>query len=440
MTDRSTTLRGARVIDPGNGMDSVMDLHLNHAKIVGVGSPPPGFQADQVFDLQGQWVLPGLIDLSVRLREPGFEFKSALESELAAALAGGVSSVVCLPDTDPVLDEPGLVKMLKFRSNAQRAARVFPLGALTVGLRGEVITEMAELAEAGCVGFSMANQALADTNVLLRSMQYANSFGFTLWLSPADPHLSKGGVMHSGAMSTRLGLPGIPDSAEVIGLLTILELVRSTGCRVHLCRLSSARGVEIVRQAKRSGLPISADVCIYNTLLTDADIGFFDSHYRLVPPLRTQRDRDELIAGIDDGTIDAICSDHSPIDDDAKALPFAEAEPGATGLELLLPLALKLVSEAGLKESTVLKALTHGPARVLQRAFTVHQQNSHSQPPQGTLSVGNDADILVFDPNVSWIVSRHSLRSQGKHTPYIERELQGKVTGLWVGGERRFVA
>jgi dihydroorotase len=270
--------------------------------------------------------MPGLVDLAVRLREPGYEHEGMLESEMAAAVAGGVTSVVCPPDTDPVLDEPGLVEMLKFRAEKLHQSRVFPLGALTRGLKGGVLTEMVELTEAGCVGFSQAEVALEDTLVLQRALQYASTFGYTVWLRPQDFHLGKG-VAASGPLATRMGLGGVPVAAETIALYTIFELMKSTGARVHLCRLSSAAGVELVRQAKRDGLKLSCDISINSLQLTDADIGYFDSRARLNPPLRQQRDRDALRAGLADGTVDALVSDHTPVDEDAKTLPFAEAEP-----------------------------------------------------------------------------------------------------------------
>ena len=333
------TISNGRLVDVAAGLDRIGHLHVDGGRIVAIDAPPSGFVAERVIDASGLVVCPGLIDLSARLREPGFEYKATLESEMQAALAGGVTSLVCPPDTDPVLDEPGLVEMLKHRARSLDQAHLYPLGALTVGLKGEVLTEMAELAEAGCVGFSQANEALVDTQVMARAMQYARSFGFTVWLRPQDAFLARGGVAHSGPVSGRLGLSGVPVSAETVALHTIFELIRSNGCRVHLCRLSSAAGVELVRLAKREGLPVTADVAVHHLHLTDVDIGYFDTSCRVEPPFRSQRDREALGAALADGTIDAVCSDHTPVDDDAKLLPFGEAEPGVTGLELLLPLA-----------------------------------------------------------------------------------------------------
>jgi dihydroorotase len=427
-------VQGGRLLDPAQGLDRIASLAVANGKVVGYDLPASDFAPEQIVDATHQWVIPGIVDLATRLREPGAEFKAVLESELSAAIAGGVTSVVCLPDTDPALDEPGLVKMLKFKTRGLNLARVFPLGALTVSLKGEVITEMAELTEAGCIGFSQADQALFDTQVLLRAMQYAKSFGFRIWLQPTDPYLSRGGVAHSGPVATRLGLSGISSSAEVIALHTLIELVKTTGCAVHLCRLSTAAGIQLVREAKAQGLPVTADVSIYHTLLTDTDIGFFDSNYRVTPPLRTQRDRDAILVGLSDGTIDAICSDHTPVDDDAKLLPFAEAEAGLTGLELILPLALKLVEQKQLSLTRAITCLTQGPAAVLSST------GNPLKSPLGSLAVGAPADIAIVDPKRRWVASRTILQSQGKHTPYANQELHGRATTVLVDGVLKSMA
>ncbi len=435
-------IEGGRVIDPASGLDKIASVYLENETIVGIDLAPKGFVADQIHNAQGCWVLPGLVDLSARLREPGFEFKSALESELQAAVAGGVTSLACPPDTDPTLDEPGLVKMLKFRTQSLNLARVYPLGALTLGLKGDVLTEMAELSEAGCVGFTQVNEPMFDTQVILRAMQYAKSFGFSIWMQPTDPYLGRGGVAHSGAVASRLGLSGISVSAEVIAVQTLLELVRTTECQLHFCRLSSAAGIDLVRKAKAEGLPITADVSIYQTLLTDIDIGYFDTNYRVTPPLRAQRDRDAIWAGIADGTIDAICSDHTPVDDDAKLLPFADAEPGLTGLELLLPLALKLAEQSKLPFATVLACITDHPAQIIANMAIKKQLNTKTAADSalmaGTLKVGCLADVVIFDANAHWTPAAARLKSQGKHTPYGKQELLGVIKKVFVGGRPVF--
>ncbi len=424
-------IKNGRVIDPVTGFDEVCDVAVAAGRILGIKNIAAGFAANRVIDATGCVVAPGLIDLAARLREPGHEHEGMLESEMAAAVAGGITALVCPPDTDPVLDEPGLVEMLKMRAEKLHQARVFPLGALTRKLEGEVLTEMAELTEAGCVGFSQAEIPLANTQVMQRALLYASTFGYTVWLRPQELYLGKG-VAASGALATRLGLAGVPVAAETIALHTIFELMKSTGARVHLCRISSAAGVELVRQARATGLPVSCDVSINSLLLTDADIGFFDSRMRLNPPLRQQRDRDALQQALADGTVDALVSDHTPVDEDAKTLPFAEAEPGATGLELLLSLALKWGQDRGAGLQRALAVVTSEPARVLGSALGTLQASA------GRLAEGGVADLCVFDPHAMWTVTSGTLRSQGKHTPFSGYELPGRVRYTIAAGQLAF--
>ncbi|RYZ01036.1 MAG: dihydroorotase [Comamonadaceae bacterium] len=421
-------IKNGRVIDPARNHDAIADVAIAAGRIIGIGKVPEGFTANRTIDARGCIVAPGLVDLAVRLREPGHEHEGMLESEMAAAVAGGVTSLVCPPDTDPVLDEPGLVDMLKFRAEKLHQARVFPLGALTRGLAGEVLTEMAELTESGCVGFSQAEVPLQNTQVLQRAMQYAATYGYGVWLRPQDYHLGQG-VAASGPLATRLGLSGVPVAAETIALHTILELVRGTRAHVHLCRISSAAGLALVRAAKEEGLPVTCDVSINSLHLTDIDIGYFDSRMRLTPPLRQQRDRDALREGLADGTVDALVSDHTPVDEDAKQLPFAEAEPGATGLELLLGLALKWAQEEGVGLARALAVLTSEPARVLGAALGTLQASA------GQLVEGGVADVCIFDPQDAWVVEPARLRSQGRHTPFSGHELPGRVRCTIVGGQ-----
>ena len=427
-------IKNGRVIDPASNFDALGDVAIAGGRIVGLHSLPADFLPNKILDATGCIVVPGLIDLSARLREPGYEHEGMLESELAAAVAGGVTSLVCPPDTDPVLDEPGLVEMLKFRAEKLHQSRVFPLGALTRSLKGEALTEMVELTEAGCVGFSQAEVPLANTQVLMRALQYAASFSYSVWLRPQELHLGKG-VAASGALATRLGLSGVPVAAETIALHVIFELVRVTGARVHLCRISSAAGVALVAAAKAQGLPVTCDVSINSLHLIDTDIGYFDSRMRLDPPLRQQRDRDAIRQGLADGTIDALVSDHSPVDADAKTLPFAEAEPGATGLELLLSLAYKWSQDDSHGKVSLLRALavlTSEPARVLGAALGTLQDSA------GQLVKGGVADICVFDPAADWTVAPDALRSQGKHTPFSGYQLPGRVRYTLVGGQLAF--
>ncbi len=410
-------ITNGRLVDPASGRDGPGDVYVADGKLVERFRE----KADRTIDARGLVVAPGFIDLSARLREPGFEYKATLESELDAAVAGGVTSLACPPDTDPPLDEPGLVDMLRRRAKAIARARVYPIGALTVKLGGAALTEMGQLSEAGCVAFSQANVALADTQVLWRALQYAATFGFPVWLRAEDVWLAKGGVAHDGDVATRLGLAGIPAFAETVALGTLLELVRATGARVHVCRISTAGAVDIMRRAKAEGLPVTCDVAIHHVHLCDLDLGYFDSQCRLQPPLRSQRDRDALARGLAEGVIDSLCSDHTPVDDDGKHVPFAEAEPGATGLELLLPLALKWGAAQKLSLAATLARITSEPARILGVA-------------SGRLASGAPADLTVFDPDAALRIAPESLRSQGKNTPFLGYELAGRVRYTIVEG------
>jgi dihydroorotase len=423
-----TLIHGGRVIDPASGRDEMADVAIADGKVVSIAPSVADFAPDQRVDATGCVVMPGLVDLCARLREPGHEHEGMLASELSAAAAGGVTSVVCPPDTQPVLDVPGLVEMLRYRAERLHRSRVFPMGALTRNLEGETLTEMVELTQAGCVAFGQADVPLVNTQVLQRAMQYAATFGYSVWLRPQELYLGKG-VAASGPLATRLGLSGVPVAAETIALHTIFELVRATRARVHLCRISSAAGVQLVRQAKADGLPVSCDVSINSLHLTDLDIGYFDSRMRLNPPLRQQADRDALRQGLQDGTIDALVSDHTPVDEDAKALPFAEAEPGATGLELLLSLTLKWAQETGTSLPRALATVTSQSAGVLGSALGPLASSV------GHLALGAQADICVVNTDDHWVVDTSSLRSKGQHTPFGGYELPGRVCATLVAGQ-----
>ncbi|MBB5203530.1 dihydroorotase [Inhella inkyongensis] len=421
-------IEGARLIDPASGLDRVGDLAVMDGRIVGVGTAPDGFSPEQRVAAGGAVLIPGLVDLHARLRAPGSALEGGIESELQAAVAGGVTTLVCPPDTDPVLDEPGLVEMLMHRTERAALARVLPLGALTRSLAGEALAEMGALTQAGCVGLSQAEKPVRNTAVLWRALQYAASFGHKVWLRPQDSFLG-GGVAASGPLATRLGLAGVPAMAESIALHTLFELMRATGAAVHVQRLSTHQGVALLRAAKAEGLPVTADVSVHSLHLIDQDIGFFDTTARLEPPLRQQRDRDALRAALADGTIDALVSDHVPVDADGKALPFAEAQAGGTALELLLSLALHWGAQSGLSLGHALGPVTGRAALVLGRQA-------------GRLQEGAPADLCLFDAGARWSVTPERLRSRAKHSPFaFERcgmEMPGQVVGTWVAGRRVF--
>ena len=406
-------IKNGRVIDPKNGVDrSNTSLFVAEGTVIALGQTPAGFVVDQTIDAAGCVVCPGLIDLGARL--------NSIEAELAAAVAGGVTSVVVPPDADPPLDEPELADRLVHRGEEIGKARVLPLGALTLGLNGERLAELAGLKKAGCVAFSQANKTVVDTEALLRAMEYAATFDFAVWLQPQDYWLARNGIAHEGEVASRLGLAGIPVAAETIAIGTIIQLVRITGCRVHLTRISSAAGMALVHRAQHDNLPISCDVGVHHLLLTDNDIGYFNPHARFCPPLRTQNDRQALSDAVVAGWA-AICSDHTPVGADDKLLPFGEAKPGATGLEVLLPLTLKWAEAAKVDLPTALARITSAPAEVLGLSG-------------GQLAVGANADVCVFDPEATWQLTAESLKSRGKNSPWLGYMMNGKVTATLVGG------
>ena len=405
-------IENGRVIDPKNGVDRSTSLFIVDGKVAALGEAPAGFTAEQTIDASGCVVCPGLIDLGARL--------NSIEAELAAAVAGGVTSVVVPPDADPPLDEPELADRLVHRAKEIRKARVLPLGALTLGLKGERLAELVGLKKAGCVAFSQAKAPVVDTEALLRAMEYANTFGFAVWLQPQDHWLSRNGIAHEGEVASRLGLAGIPVAAETIAIATIVQLVRDTGCRVHLTRLSSAAGVALVKAARDEGLPVTCDIGVHHLLLTENDIGFFNPHARFCPPLRAQNDRLALSTAAASG-LAAICSDHTPVAADDKLLPFGEAKAGATGLEVLLPLTLKWAESLKLSLSDALARITSAPAEVLGLE-------------SGQLAQGAVADICIFDPEANWQLTPEALKSRGKNSPWTGYMMTGKVTTTLVGG------
>jgi dihydroorotase len=411
-------LRNARLIDPKNSLDARLDLFIADGLVAGIGQPPTGFAAERSIDASGLIACPGLVDLSSRL--------GGIEPELNAAVAGGVTSLACPPDSKPPLDEPGLVERLVRRSETLGLARVYPIGALTQQLAGEKLAEMNSLARAGCIAFSQAKRAIVDTQLLLRAMQYAATFGYAVRLRPQDQFLTGDGVAHDGEVASRLGLASIPVSAETVAIATALLLASQTGVRLHLSRLSSAAGIALIRQARRSNVQVTCDVAVHHLHLSEMDIGYFDSNARFDPPLRSASDRDALRTAVAEG-LAAICSDHTPVDADGKQLPFAEALPGATGLELLLPLTLQWAAQEKLPLALALARITCDPAAILGIEA-------------GSLSVGSPADVCVFDPDETWRVTPDALRSQGKNTPFMGYEVSGRVRMTLVGGRIVFEA
>ncbi len=414
-------INGGRLIDPATGLDTTGDLYIAKGRIAAIGNPPPGFRAEQSISAHNQIVCPGLVDLSARFREPGQEHKATISTEAAAALSAGITSVCYPPDTEPVIDTPAVVELIQQRAASAENIHIYPLAAFTLGLCGERLAEMQTLQAAGCVGVSNAWQPIDNSEVLRRALEYAAGYGLTVHIHAEDKYLRNRGVIHEGALSTRLGLPAIPETAETVALSRALLLIEQAGASAHFCRLSTARGVAMIAQAKQAGLPVTADVGICHLHLTEMDVDGYNSNCHLRPPLRTLRDKEALLQGLIDGSIDAICSDHQPHDADAKTAPFSQTEPGASTIELLLPLVLDLVGKEKLSLDAALASLTSRPAQIMGVAA-------------GSLRVGAGADVIIIDTERAWTVRTDALRSAGKNTPFEGWELTGKVTHTVVGG------
>ncbi len=410
-----------RIIDPFNNIDQSVDLFIDNGRIAGVGKSPKSFKADQEIDANKQIICPGLVDLCARLGEPGHEHKATIASETRAAAASGVTSICCPPDTAPVIDTPAVVELILQRAASNRHSRVFPLGAMTHGLRGESLAEMDSLKTAGCIGVSNAYSPIPDSEVLRRALEYAVTCDITVHLICEDQFLRNQGVAHEGPISTRLGLPAIPETAETVAISRALLLTEQTGARVHFCRISAARSIELIADAKKRGLNVTADVSIAHLHLTDMDLSTFNTDCYVLPPLRSQRDKEGLRTGIANGTITAICSDHHPHESDAKAAPFSMTEPGASTIEMLLPLTMQLVREKSLSLPQAITALSTAPAAI-------------AGIDAGNLSVGAPADVCIFDPDATWTVTKKSLLSAGKNTPFVAWEMTGRVTHTLING------
>ena len=419
------TISNGHLLCPAQQLDGQGDLYIADGRIVSAGKRMEGFSADLEITLDGQYVCPGIVDLSVHTREPGFEHKATIASETEAAVRAGVTSMVCPPNTRPVTDTPAVVELIHERQYRLNKTRIYPLGALTRGLDGRQLTEVAALKQAGCIGLSNADKPIVDTEVLRRSLEYAVGFDLPVFIHPEDSYLRNQGVMHEGRISTRLGLPGIPETAETVAISRTLLLIEQTGASAHFCRLSCARSVELIGAAKQQGLPVTADAGIAYLYLSEVDVDGFNSQCRLWPPLRTDRDRQALLDGLRSGVIDAVCSDHQPHDEDAKAAPFSSTEPGASTLEVLAPLAFNLAAARGFSPGQIVQALTSRPASIIGIDA-------------GSLSGGARADLFIFDEDLQWTVKAGNLTSAGKNTPFDNWEMNGKVTHTIVNGKLAF--
>lgn len=408
------TISDGRLVCPSGARDTIDDLHIADGRILAIGKAPEDFRPDQRIDASGLIVVPGLVDLAARLREPGEEHKATIASEAAAAAAGGITTLCASPATSPVTDTTAVVELITRRARQAQCSRVIPLAALTQGLSGEKLTEMAAMKEAGCLAVSDGGQPVVNTLVLRRAMEYAATQDLTVMLTPVDPFLTEGFHMHEGWVATRLGIAGIPVAAETAALARYLALAEETGARVHFNRISSARGAAMVQDARHRGLSVTADVAMHQLFLTEMDVSGYNSLCNVQPPLRSHADREALRAAVAEGSLQAICSDHQPHEPDAKQVPFVSAEPGISGLDTLLALGLRLVEEGLMELPTLLQRLSMQPAEILGL-------------PCGRLQPGASADLCLIDPKPVWHLDDDSMRSRGRNSPFRGWEFTGRA-------------
>ncbi len=420
-------IKNGHLIDPANNINQIADIEISNGKISSIeaGNAINAGKNTQVIDATNLTVIPGLVDCCARLREPGLENKATIQSETVAATKAGITTLCCPPDTDPVIDEPAVIELINQKTVNSAHSHVVTLGALTSGLHGEHLSEMYALQQAGCIGVSNCRNPIHNSLILKRAFAYAATFDLHVFIEPDEHWLSAGGCAHEGKIATRLGLKGIPVSAETIAITRALELVAETGVSAHFGRLSSQQGVEIIARAKNEQLAVTADVCAHQLHLTEQDISSYNSACHVIPPLRTQRDQEALRKAVENNTIDAICSDHQPHNIDAKQAPFASTEAGISALETLLPLCLRLSQQTELSIDNVISKVTHSPAKILGLEA-------------GTLSVGADADICIFDGDEDWQLTHDLINSHGKNTPFLGWNFQGKVKHTIVSGNLLF--
>lgn len=420
-------IQNGHVIDPKNQLDQICDLYIHNGKIAAIGQAPEGYSISETIDASGKIVTPGLIDLCAHVREPGYTQKATIASETAAAVAGGITTLVTPPTTKPVVDNPAVAELIIDRAEATGLAHVLPMGALTQGLQGEQLSPMHALNKSGCVAFSNARESIPSALVLLRCLEYAATHDFLVIFQPQDHDLAAKGCMHDDTTCTRLGLAGIPETAETVEVARCLLLVEQTGVRAHFGQLSAERSVRMVTDARKLGLRVTADVSIHHLLLTDVNVNGFNSLFHVIPPLRSQLDRAGLRHGLVTDGIQAICSDHQPHDPAAKQAPFAATDPGISGLETLLPLGLMLVKQQLLSLPQLIEKLTSAPASILQLD-------------KGSLGIGSDADICIFDPETEWQLTPENCVSAGKNSPFMGVPLKGKVVHTLINGKTVFQA
>ncbi len=415
-------INNAHLVDPSNEIDQVTNIYIHNKKIASIGEPPADWQADKTIDAEKCFVFPGLIDIATRLREPGHEYKATIASETYAAVSAGITSVVCLPDSNPIVNSPAEVELIQQRTQSTGHCHVYVIGALTHDLKGTMLSEMAALKEAGVVGVTNALYPVSNNLVFRRAMEYASSQDLTLFFHPMDHDLAANGCIHEGMSATRMGLAGIPSAAETAAVGSCLALIEQTGVHVHFCRISTQRSIQMLERAKFDGAPVSADICAHQVFLSDREIKHFDGNYHVIPPLRSRVDVAGLRQKLCSDIIHAICSDHQPHEPDAKLAPFPSTEPGISALETLLPLAMKLVEEEVASLSEIISLLTSKPAKLL---------NINA----GSLAPGCPADLCIYNPAIEWTLTSDSINSRGKNTPFTGSNFKGKVTHTLVNGK-----
>lgn len=420
----SLLIKGGRVIDPANGIDGIFDIVVEDGKIAEVASHISRLTSHlEVIDASGKIVVPGLIDIHVHLREPGYEWKETIKTGTAAAVSGGFTSVACMANTSPVNDEPSVTEYILKKAREEGSCNVFPIGAISKGLKGDELANIGELKGAGCVAISDDGRPVMNADLMRRALEYASSFGLTVISHAEDLTLATGGAMNEGVMATRLGLKGIPNAAEDVMVARDISLAELTGARLHIAHVSTKGAVRIIRNAKARGVKVTAETAPHYFTLTEEAVAGYNTNAKMNPPLRTQEDVEAIKEGLRDGTLDCIATDHAPHDPDSKDVEFPLAANGIVGLETSLPLTLRLVEEKIITLKQAIEKLTVNPAKAIGLS-------------KGTLSIGADADITVIDLDDEWIVEPLKLRSKSRNTPFAGWKMKGRAVVTIVGGKR----
>jgi dihydroorotase len=418
-------IENGTVVDPANGIDELKDLLVDGAAIR-AADKPGSFRSSadiqQRIDAKGCWVVPGLVDLHVHLREPGFEWKETVATGVEAAVLGGYTSVCSMPNTNPTNDSAEVTRFILNQADKAGKARVFPIGAVSIGLKGKQLAPLSELFEAGCAAFSDDGEPIYDAGLMRRALEWCEMLGAVISCHEEDKALSCGGCMNESPLSYRLGLQGMPKVAEDVMVSRDIELARATGGRAHICHVSTARSVELIRRAKKDGIKITAEVTPHHLVLTEEAVREYDTYSKMSPPLREEEDVAALIQGLVDGTIDAIASDHAPHEDDSKKVEFARASFGILGLQTSLPLLLNFVEKGTISRARAISVMSHLPAAIFNL-------------PGGRLSAGAVADITVIDPKKEWLFTPEEVRSKSRNSPFYNRKLTGRAREVLVGGK-----